>query len=98
MTSVVLVPDSPGGELAPRLQIVCCPAGRLIFVARRAGIRNLEQVRACGRDEFEGVAPDVDIGYRLLDLWHVAANALISGGASLMMRVLLNGGSVRPIG
>jgi hypothetical protein len=41
-----------------------------------------------GRNELEGVGTYVHIGDRLLDLGHVARNALAAGAVRAMMRVL----------
>ena len=44
------------------------------------------------------MAPDIDVGDRLLDLGHMARDALVPTAARLVMRVLLDGGGVRPVG
>ena len=45
----------------------------------------------------EGVAADVDVGDRLLDLRHVAGDALAARAAALMMRVRFERGGVRAV-
>ena len=62
-----------------------------------AWIRNLEPRRGGGCDELERMCADIDIGDRLLNFGHVAANALVSHTASHMMRVSLDARRVRTV-
>ena len=62
-----------------------------------AGIGNLVGVRLRRRNEAEGVGVDIHVRNRLLDLWHVAGDALAACAARLVMRVFLDGGRMRPI-
>ena len=70
--------NPPRRELRPILEGVLGPLGRLVRVTRIAGVRNFERFGRFRRNELERVAADVDIRDGLLDLWHVAADALIS--------------------
>ena len=62
-----------------------------------AGIRNLQSVSRCRSDEVKRVAPHVHVGDRLLDLWHVAGDALAALATYFVMRVLLYCGRVRTV-
>ncbi len=55
-------------------------------------------IRHCGGDEPEGVATDIHVCNGLFDFRHVTGNALTSGTAHFMVRVLLDGARVRTIG
>jgi hypothetical protein len=67
-------------------------------MAHIAGIRNSKHVRLCGRDELECVCANVHISDRLLDLRHVASDALISWAIGLVMCMGFDARSVRTIG
>ena len=67
-------------------------------MARGARVRNFQRGGGCWGDESKSVGPDIDIRDGLLDLWHVAANTLIAGGACSMMSVRLDGGRARAVG
>src|ERR1700693_4169051 len=62
-----------------------------------AGVRNLQSVRRCRSDEVKRVAPHVDVGNGLLDLGHVASDALVALATRFVMGVFLNGWRVWPI-
>ena len=83
---------APRRYVRPRSQRVTRPRGGLVSVADIAGIRNFERVRLAWRYETKSVAPDIDIGNRLLDFRHMARHAFAAGASGLMMRVRLNGG------
>jgi len=67
-------------------------------MAGGARVRNFQRGRARRGDEFKGVCADIDIRDGLLDLWHVAADTLVSGAACSMMGMRLDGGRVRTVG
>ena len=62
-----------------------------------AGVRNLQSLSRCRCDEAERMAPHVHVGDRLLDLRHVASDALAALATYFVMRVLLNRRRVRTI-
>ena len=66
-------------NLGPLLQLLDGPRCSLVRVAGIARVRHLELIRHRRWDEFEGMAANVDIGNRLLDLRHVAANTFVAG-------------------
>lgn len=69
-------------------------------MANIAGIRNFQSVGGCRSDETKGVTAHVHVGYRLLDLRHMAGNALIALAACFVVCVLLYGrrvGAVRRV-
>ena len=66
-------------------------------MAARAGIPNLVLIRHFRRDEGEGVASDIDVRDRLLDLRHVARYAIIARTVGTMMGVCFNARGVRPV-
>ena len=66
-------------------------------MANVAGIGNLVGVRLRRRNEAEGVGVDIHVRDRLLDLRHVAGDALAARAARLVMRVFGDGGGMRPI-
>ena len=82
---------APGGAIRPRFQRSGCPLGQFVGVAEVTGIGNLEGLCFARGDKAEGVAADVLIGDRLLDLRHMASDALAAGAAWLMMSVLFEG-------
>ena len=63
-----------------------------------AGVRNLQSVSRCRSDEVKRVAPYIHVGDRLLDLWHVASDALAALATYFVMRVLLDRRRVRAVG
>ena len=62
-----------------------------------AGVRNLQSVSRCRSDEVKRVAPHVHVAYRLLDLRHVASDALVALATCFVMRVLLDRWRMRAI-
>jgi len=66
-------------------------------MARVAGVRNLQDLRRRGSNEVERMAPDVHVGDRLLDLRHVARDALVALATRFVMGVLLDRRSVRAV-
>ena len=62
-----------------------------------AGVRNLQSVSRCRSDEVKRVAPHVHVGDRLLDLRHVASDALATLATCFVVRVLLNRWRVRAV-
>ena len=67
-------------------------------MAGSAGIRDLVFVRHLGSNEAESVCMDECIRRAFgLDLWHVTSNALASWRALLVMRVLFERCSARPV-
>jgi len=62
-----------------------------------AGVRNFQSVSRRRSDEVKRVAPHVHIGDRLLDLRHVASDALVALATCFVMRVLLDGWGVRAV-
>ena len=62
-----------------------------------AGVRNLQSVSRCRSDEVKRVAPHVYVGDRLLDLRHVASDALVALTTCFVVRVLLDRWSSRAI-
>ena len=56
-----------------------------------AGIRNLHSVSRRRIDEMKSVAPHVHVGDCLLDLRHVASNALAALASRFVMCVFFNG-------
>ena len=62
-----------------------------------AGVRNLQSVSHCRSDEVKRVAPYIHVGDRLLDLWHVASDALAALATYFVMRVLLDRWRARAI-
>ena len=89
---------SPRGDLGPPLQLILCPSRRLVCVAGGARIGNLELVGCRRRDEFERVTADVYVRDGLLDLGHVAVDALSPSRSGLMVCMLLNGSGMGAIG
>lgn len=65
-------------------------------MANVAGVGNLVGVGLRRRNEAEGVGVDIHVRNRLLDLWHMAGDALAARAARLVMRVFLNGGGMGP--
>ena len=62
-----------------------------------AGVRNFQSVSRRRSDEVKRVAPHIHIRNRLLDLRHVASDALATLATYFVMRVLLNRRRVRTI-
>jgi len=62
-----------------------------------AGVRNLQSVRRRRSNEVERMAPHVHVGDRLLDLRHVASDALVALATCFVMRVLLYCWRVRAV-
>jgi len=62
-----------------------------------ARVRNLQSVRHRRSDEVKRVAPHVHVGDGLLDLRHVASNALAALTTRFVMRVFLDCWRVRAI-
>ena len=63
-----------------------------------AGVRDLQGVGHCRSDEVKRVAPDVHIDDCLLDLRHVALDALAALTPHFVMGVLLDRRCVRAVG
>ena len=63
-----------------------------------ACVRNLQSVSRCRSDEVKRVAPHVHVGDRLLDLRHVASDALVALATYFVMGVLLDRWRVRAVG
>ena len=61
------------------------------------GIRNLQSISRRRSDEMKRMAPHIHIGYRLLDLRHVASDAFAALAACFMMRVFLDRRRARSI-
>ena len=78
-------------------QGVCCPRRRFVGMADIARIRDFQAVGSVRIDEVERVASDIHIGDGLLDLWHVAGNALTAGAPNRVMGMLLDRRGMRPI-
>lgn len=66
-------------------------------MTRVAGIRDLQRLRRGRRNEFERVAPNIDVGDRLLDFRHVASDAFVASGASFVVRMLFGRWRVRTV-
>ena len=69
-------------------------------MAGRARVGDFELVGGRRRDELERMAADVYVGEGLFNLRHMAVDALVAGGAGLVVGVLLQGrgvGSVRGV-
>ena len=62
-----------------------------------AGVRNLQRFSRRRSDEVKRVAPHVHVAYRLLDLRHVASDALVALATYFVMGVLLDRWRVRAI-
>ena len=62
-----------------------------------AGVRNLQSVGHRRSDEMEGVAPHVHVGDGLLDLRHVASDALTAFASDLVMRMLFDSRCARAV-
>src|SRR5262245_66529439 len=77
--------NSPWRELRPASKSILCPSDSLICVARIAGIRDLERLCSRWGNELECVASNVNVRYRLLNLRHMAADALVTGRTRLVM-------------
>jgi hypothetical protein len=60
-----------------------------------AGIWDIHAFSIARRDKVKRVTPDILVGDRLLDLRHVARDALVSGTARLVVGMLLNRRRVR---
>src|SRR5262245_42814296 len=88
---------TPWRDVRPTAERLTRPAGRLVRVAAGARVRNLELVGHRWSDEPEGVAANVDVRDRLLDLRHVTRYALGPRRARRVMRVRLNRGRVRSV-
>ena len=87
-----LLIETPGRALGPVAQGFRGPGGGFVRVTGRAGIRDFVLVRHARGDKGESVSVDIDVSNRGLDLRHVAGDALASGRAGLVMRVLLERG------
>ena len=66
-------------------------------MAHIAGVGNLESVGHCRSGEMKVVAPHVHVGDGLLDLRHVASNALTAFASDFVMRMLLDGRCARAV-
>ena len=66
-------------------------------MARIAGVWNLQSVGHCRSDKVKGMAPHVHVGDGLLDLRHVASDALVALATYFVVRVLLYCGRVRTV-
>src|SRR5579862_4472252 len=93
-----LVFNAPWRDISPRLQGIDSPGRGLVRMAPVARVGNLEGIRRGRRNKFERVTPDVHIGNRLLDFRHVATDAFIARGASLMMSMRFNACPTRTVG
>ena len=67
-------------------------------MANIAGIRNLQGISRRWSDKMKSVAPHVHVGDCLLDLWHVAGDALAALASRLVMGVFFDRRCVRAIG
>src|SRR5205823_798574 len=74
-----------------------CPCSSFVSVTIGAGVRDLIYLRHCRRDESECVAANVDIRNRLLNFRHVAVYTLGARACCGMMRVGLDGWSMRSV-
>lgn len=63
-------------------------------MANITGVRDLQSVARCRSDESKRVARHVHVGDRLLDLRHVARDAIIALATRVVMGVLLDRRSV----
>src|SRR5579859_7877632 len=79
--------NAPWRAILPRLQDTGRPGRRLFLVTAVARIRNLQCIALRRRDEAEGVGAHVHVPEGLLDLGHVAGNALVTGTVRFVMRV-----------
>ena len=66
-------------------------------MANITGVRNLQSVARCRSDEPKRVARHVHVGDCLLDLRHVASDALVALATRFVMGVLLDRRSVRAV-
>src|SRR5215469_4528189 len=99
--TIELLSHAPWRHVGPTLQRLLYKLRAFGRVASRAGIRNFKRIRGRRGDEFERVCPDVDVGYSLLDLGHMATYAIAPGTSGFMMRMRLNCGrmgAVRRVG
>ena len=62
-----------------------------------AGVRNFQSVSRRRSDEVKRVAPHIHISDRLLDLRHVASDALAALASRFVMRVFFDRRGVRAI-
>ena len=88
---------TPRRVLNPGLQCRTRPFRRLVCVTDVARIGYLQRIGLAGRDELEGVAAHVDVRNGLLDLGHVAGDALATRAANLVMRMCLDGRRMRTV-
>jgi len=66
-------------------------------MANIASVRNIECFSASRTDEAKSMGADIDVGERLRDRRHVAADAFISRAAGFVVRVFFNSFCVRPV-
>ena len=91
-----LVRRTPRGNVRPRLQSIFGPLRSPVHMTLIASVGDLERLRGCRRDEFESVGPDIHVGDRLLNLWHMTSDTFITGAAGRMVRMRLYRRPVRP--
>ena len=90
--------EAPGGALVPRAHGVCGPLGAFVFVAGGAGIRDFVLVGHDRGDEAERVIVHKCVWHTFrFDCGHVARNALASRAPILVVTVLFEARSVRPV-
>src|SRR5262249_13237401 len=89
---------APRRNICPAVHSLTGPCRRQVGMTSKARIRNLVLVRHSRRDELERVAANVNIRNRLLNLRHMAIDALATGASCCMVRVLLDRRAPRPIG
>src|SRR4029079_6417716 len=78
---------TPYRTITPAGKCLSSPRCVVILVANVAGVRDLQRICFAGRYEVKGMAADVYVGDRLLDLRHVASRALAARTVRLVMRV-----------
>src|SRR4029078_304664 len=88
---------TPYRTITPAGKCLSSPRCVVILVANVAGVRDLQRIRFAGRYEVKGMAADVYVGDRLLDLRHVAGRALAVRTVRLVMRVGFDRFGVRTI-
>ena len=79
------VAHAPRRHIGPGVELFFRPFHTLVLVTRRARIWNV--VLLChGRiNEAESVASDVHISNRLLNVWHMTCNAVVTSAARLVV-------------
>jgi hypothetical protein len=93
----MLVRDPPWRPILPMQQSVSGPRGRLVRMADITSVRNFEAVGPLRIDEVEGMAAYVHVRERLLDLGHMAGDALTARAAGGVMCVLLDRRGMRTV-